>query len=68
MNAKYYYNRKHQFMFIKIDNYVYIRLYHDYNILFTIILNKKLNQQYVDFFKILKKVKRLTYRLKLSIH
>ena len=68
MNAKYYYDRKHQFMFMKIDDYAYIRLHHDYDISFTTILNKKLNQQYVNFFKILKKIKRLTYRLNLLFH
>ena len=68
MNAKYYYDRKHQFMFMKIDDYAHIRLHHDYDISFTTILNKKLSQQYVSFFKILKKIKRLTYRLNLLSH
>ena len=44
-------------MFIKINNYVHIQLHYNYDILFTIILNKKLNQQYINFFKILKKNK-----------
>ena len=43
MNVKYYYDRKHQLMFIKIDDYVHIRLYYNYNISFTITLNKKLS-------------------------
>ena len=68
MNVKYYYDRKHQLMFMKINDYVHIRLHHDYDISFIVILNKKLNQQYVDLFKILKKMKRLIYRLKLFTH
>ena len=55
-------------MFMKIDDYVHIRLHHEYDISFTVTLNKKLNQQYVSFFKILKKMKRLIYRLNLFFH
>ena len=68
MNVKYYYDRKYQSLFMKIDDYVCIRLYHDYNISIIAILNKKLNQQYADFFKILKKMKNLIYKLKLFVH
>ena len=32
MISKYYYDCKHQFLFMKVDDYVLIRLYHDYNI------------------------------------
>ena len=32
MTSKYYYDRKHQLLFIKIDDYALIRLHHDYNI------------------------------------
>jgi hypothetical protein len=65
---KYYYNRKHQFLFMKIDDYALIKLHHDYNISTIEIFDKKLNQQYIDFFKIFEKIDNLTYRLKLSNH
>ena len=68
MNAKYYYDRKHQPMFMKIDDYAHIRLHHGYDIPSTATLDKKLSQQYVSPFKILKKVERLAYRLDLPSH
>ena len=68
MISKYYYDRKHQLLFMKIDDYVLIRLHHDYNISIIEVFDKKLSQQYVDFFKIIEKIDNLTYRLKLSNH
>ena len=68
MINKYYYDRKHQFLFMKIDDYALIKLHHDYNISTTEVLDKKLSQQYIDFFKILEKIDNLTYRLKLPNH
>ena len=68
MTSKYYYDRKHQSLFMKTDDYVLIRLHHDYNISSTKVLDSKLNQQYIDFFKILEKIDNLIYKLKLSKH
>ena len=68
MNVKYYYDEKHQLLFIKVDDYILIRLQREYNILFIATLSSKLNQQYARSFKILKKIDRLIYRLKLSSH
>ena len=41
MNVKYYYDQRHQSLFMKIENYVYIRLHHKYDISFIEILKKK---------------------------
>ena len=68
MNVKHHYDRKHQSLFMKKNEYALIRLHHEYQISINDILNKKYDQQYVDFFKILKKIDRLTYRLDLSAH
>ena len=68
MINKYYYDRKHQFLFMKIDDYALIKLHHDYNISTIEILDKKLSQQYIDSFKIFEKIDNLTYRLKFSNH
>ena len=68
MTSKHYYDRKHQSLFMKADEYALIRLHRDYDISFTEILDSKLNQQYTDSFKILENVDNLTYRLKLSKH
>ena len=56
INAKYYYNKKHLSMFLKIDNYVLLRLYREYNIFFIKYLDSKLSQQFVDLFRIIKKI------------
>ena len=65
MNVKHYYNEKNQLLFIKFENFVYIRLHKRYDISFIAMFNLKFNQQYAKSFKIVKKVKRLIYRLKL---
>ena len=46
-------------MFMKQSDYTFIKLYKNYNIFVTI--NRKYNQQFVNFFRIIKKVKRLDY-------
>ena len=68
MNAKYYHDEKHQVFFMKSKDSVFIWLYREYNILFIIIFDLKLNQQYADSFKIIKKIECLIYRLKLLQH
>ena len=67
MQIKFYYDRKYQFLFIK-KKFVLIQLYHDYKILIIDIIDKKYNAQFVNSFKILKKIDRLVYRLNLSFH
>ena len=67
MNAKFYYDRKHEFMFMKQDDYAFFKLHKSYNISST-NFNRKYNQQFVDFFLITKKIKRLIYRLTISNH
>ena len=61
MNAKFHYDKKHQFMFMKQKNVAFIKLHKNYNI-FSII-NKKYDQQFVEFFTIIEKIDRLIYRL-----
>ena len=68
MNAKHQYDEKHQFLFMKTSDHALVRSHSEYDILFNAMLDKKLNQQFVELFKILKRVDRLTYRLKLSNH
>ena len=53
---------------MKKNEYALIRLHHEYQISINDILSKKYDQQYVDFFKILKKIDKLTYRFDLSIY
>ena len=62
MNVKHYYDEKHQFFFMKFEDFIFIRLHHEYNISFIAMFNLKFNQQYIDSFKILKKIGRFVYR------
>ena len=64
INVKYHYDKHHQSIFFKINDYAFLRLYKEYNILINFEIIKKLSQQYVDFFKILKRVDRFIYHLK----
>ena len=50
------------------SDYAFIKLHHDYDISFIVVLRFKYNQQYVKSFKMLKRVNRLVYKLKLSTH
>ena len=68
MNVKYHYDKNHQSLFMKFDEYAYIRFHKNYDISIMTILDFKYNQQYVDSFKILKKIDQLTYHLKLFEH
>ena len=68
MQIKFHYDRKHQFLFMKKKNFALIRLYHDYKIAIIDIIEKNYNEQFVDSFKILKKIDRLIYRLNLFSH
>ena len=61
MNAKFHYDKKHQFMFMKQENVALIKLHKSYNIFSTI--SKKYDQQFVEFFTIIEKIDRLIYRL-----
>ena len=44
INVKYYYDRKHQSLFMKSEDFVYIRLHKEYDISFIAMLDFKLNQ------------------------
>ena len=64
MNAKFHYDKKHEFMFMKQEDVALIKLHKNYNISSTI--NKKYDQQFVEFFIIIEKIDRLIYRLNIS--
>jgi hypothetical protein len=68
MTMKFNYDRKHQSLNMKVDEYALLRLHKDYFISSFKILEKKLSQQYVSSFKILEKIENLIYRLNISQH
>ena len=68
MHAKYYYDKSHISVFMKIDDWAFFQLYKNYKISITIRLNKKYAQQYIDSFQIIERIERFVYRLVLSVN
>ena len=68
IKIKRHYDEKHKLMHMRKNDYALIRLHKKYDISFIVVLKFKYNQQYVDSFRILKRVNRLIYRLNLSSH
>ena len=64
MNVKFHYDRKHQSMFMKQKNHAFIKFHKKYNIFF--VINRKYDQQYVEFFLIIEKIERFAYRFVIS--
>ena len=60
---KLYYNMNHQFITIKSDSMIYLRLFHSYIILN--LMNQKLSNQCVESFCIFKWIDHLAYQFKL---
>ena len=64
--VKIYYDARHTFLLLNVENYVYLRLYHEYHL--PNRSNKKLFQQRCESFLMKKRVKRLAYELDLSLN
>ena len=65
VKVKIYYDIKHKSLLLKSKNEIYICLHHEYKLFDQI--NKKLRNQRCNSFKVIKRVKRLVYELKLLI-
>ena len=65
VKVKIYYDIKHKPFLLNSKNHVYIRLHYEYKLLDKI--NRKLKNQQCESFEMIKRVKRLTYEMKLSI-
>ena len=68
MKVKHSYDKKYTSMYIQEKDYALIRLYYNYDIFFIVVLKFKYNQQYANFFRVLKRVKKLTYWLNLFFY
>jgi hypothetical protein len=68
MQNKAHYDRRHTSLFLKIDEWVLLRLHHDYFISSARNMTKKMSIQYVESFKVVQRVERLTYRLDISLN
>ena len=66
VKIKIYYDVKHQFIFFHFENKVYFRFYHEYQ--FFDRFNWKMFNQRCELFIVKRRVEKLIYKLKLSIH
>ncbi len=63
ISNKTHYDKKHASLFLKIDEWVLLRLHHEYFISSSKNMIKKVFTQYIDSFKIIQRIERLAYRL-----
>jgi hypothetical protein len=68
MVNKVHYDRRHSLLFLKVDEWVLLRLHHDYFISSAKNMTKKVSTQYVESFKVMQRVERLIYRLDISLN
>ena len=66
-NQKAHYDRKHQTLFMKVEDWAMLKLYKGYSIPSSAGVTKKLTQQYVGPFRVLEKVGRFAYKLDVSL-
>jgi hypothetical protein len=62
------FDHKYLSIIMKVNDYVLLHLHKDYFISFAKISKRKLNQQYADSFRILKKIENLSYCLNFLAH
>ena len=68
MEVKRSYDDKHKSIYMREGDYALIKLHHEYDILSTAVLESKLSQQFVEPFRVLKRIGRLAYKLDLPAH
>ena len=68
MKIKRNYDDKHKSIYMREKNYVLIKLHHEYDIFFIVVFESKFNQQFVEFFRVLKRVERFVYKLNFSTY
>ena len=68
MTQKYHYNRYHKAIAFEPGDWIYLKLYKGYKIPVIAITDRKLGDQRVGPLKIIKRIRRLVYRLLLPDH
>jgi hypothetical protein len=66
MQNKAHYDRRHTSLFLKIDEWVLLKLHHEYFVSSFKNMTKKIFTQYIESFKIIQRIERLIYRLNVS--
>ena len=65
---KFRYNRRHLSLFMRINDWILLRLYKKYNISVIAQINKKISNQYVESFRIIERIDRLIYHFVVFEH
>jgi hypothetical protein len=63
MQNKAYYDRRYTSLFLKINEWVLLKLHHEYFVSSFKNMTKKIFAQYIEFFKMIQRIERLIYRL-----
>ena len=67
ISYKRYYDRRHASLFLKIEEWVLLKLHHEYSLSLELSMTKKVTQRYVRSFKVIKRIERLVYQLNISV-
>ena len=67
MYSKTIYDDNHTSLQMQIEDWTLLRLHKKYDISFTVVLERKLSEQYVESFRILQKIDNLVYKLNISL-
>ena len=68
LNEKRNYDKNPKSLFLQKEFYVYLRIRHEYFILLSKNMIVKWSQRRIEFFKIIKRIEKLTCKLKLFVH
>lgn len=68
MGYKYQYDRLHQPLFLRVNDLVLLRLHKGYTIPSTVGITTKVAQQFVGPFRVIEKIGRLAYKLRIPSH
>jgi hypothetical protein len=66
MQNKAHYDRRHTSLFLKMSEWVLLRLHHEYFVSESKDMTKKVFAQYVESFKVIQRIERLIYQLDIS--
>lgn len=68
MGYKYQYDKLYQLLFLRVNNLVLLRFHKGYTIFSTVGITRKLVQQFVEPFRVIEKIRRLAYKLRIPLH
>ena len=66
VSYKRHYDRRHSSLFLKVGEWALLKLHHGYSLPSILRMTKKVSQKYVEPFKVIRRIERLTYQLNIS--